>query len=62
MEVTYRAFFVSGDRMQQFFDQKELQIKILSFLNASNSSSKPEEFTLQDIEVLVGSEWQNWFM
>ena len=51
-----------GNRMQQFFDQKELQIKILSFLNASNSSSKPEEFTLQDIEVLVGSEWQNWFM
>ena len=62
MEVTYRVFFVSGDRMQQFFDQKELQIKILSFLNASNSSSKPEEFTLQDIELLVGSEWQNWFM
>ena len=62
MEVTYRGFFVSGDRMQQFFDQKELQIKILSFLNASNSSSKPEEFTLQDIEVFVGSEWQNWFM
>ena len=62
MEVTDRVFFVSGDRMQQFFDQKELQIKIFSFLNDSNSSSKPEEFTLQDIEVLVGSEGQNWFM
>ena len=32
-----------------------------SLLNVSNSSSKPEEFSLKDIEVLVKSEEQNWF-
>ena len=34
------------------FDQKELQIKISSsLLNVSNDSSKPEDFSLKDIEV-----------
>ena len=32
-----------------------------SLLNVSNDSSKPEEFNLNDIEVLVDSEEQNWF-
>ena len=33
-----------------------------SLLNASNANSKPKEFNLKDIEVLVDSEEQNWFM
>ena len=31
-----------------------------SLLNVSNDSSKPEEFNLNDIEVLVDSEGENW--
>ena len=42
--------------------QKEVQIKMSSLLNASNANSKPKEFNLKDIEVLVDSEEQNWFM
>ena len=30
-------------------------------LNVSNGSSKPEEFNIKDIEILVDSEEQNWF-
>ena len=30
-------------------------------MNASNDNSKPEEFNLNDIEVLVDSEGENWF-
>ena len=32
-----------------------------SVMNISNGSSKPEEFSLKDIDLLVGSEQQNWF-
>ena len=32
-----------------------------SLLNVSNVSNKPEEFNLNDIEVIVGSEEQKWF-
>ena len=32
-----------------------------SLLNVSNASKKPEEFNLNDIEVLVDSGDQNWF-
>ena len=32
-----------------------------SVLNVSNGSSKPEEFSLKDIEVFLDSEEQNWF-
>ena len=32
-----------------------------SLLNVSNGSSKYEEFSLNDIEVLVDNEEQNWF-
>ena len=32
-----------------------------SALNASNDSSKSEEFSLKDIEIFVDSEEQNWF-
>ena len=54
--------FVSGDQTKKFFDQKELQIKISSsLLNVSNGSGKSEEFSLNDIEVFVDSEEQNWF-
>ena len=43
---------------KKFFDQKELQIEISSLLNGS---SKPEEFSLNDIEVLVDNKGQDWF-
>ena len=34
----------------------------MSFLlNVSNDSSKPEEFSIKDIEVLVDNKEQNWF-
>ena len=36
-------------------------MKLSSLLNVSNGSSKPEEFSLKDIEVFVESEEQNWF-
>ena len=49
------GFFVSGDRIQKFFGQKELQIKMYSLLNVSNTTSKSEEFILNDIELLVDS-------
>ena len=32
-----------------------------SVLNVSNGRSKPEEFSIKDIEMLVDSEKQNWF-
>ena len=32
-----------------------------SMLNVSNDSSKPEEFSFKDIEMLADSEEQNWF-
>ena len=32
-----------------------------SLLNVSNDSRKPEEFSLNDIEVLLDSEGENWF-
>ena len=32
-----------------------------SLLNVSNDSSKPEEFSLKDIEVLADNKEQNWF-
>ena len=54
--------FVSGDQTKKFFDRKELQIKMSSsLLNVSNGSGKSEEFSLNDIEVFVDSEEQNWF-
>ena len=39
----------------------EIIIKMPSMLNVSNGSSKPEKFNLNNIEVLVDSEGQNWF-
>ena len=53
--------FVSCDQIQKIFDQKELQIKMSYVLNVSNPNSKPQEFSLKDIEVFVDSEEQNWF-
>ena len=53
--------FVSCDQIQKIFDQKELQIKMFYVLNVSNPNSKPQEFSLRDIEVFVDSEEQNWF-
>ena len=39
----------------------EIMIKMSSLLNVSNVSSKPEEFNLCDIEVVVDSGEQHWF-
>ena len=50
--------FVSGDQIQKLLGLKELKTKMSSLLNAS---SKPEEFSLKDIEVLVDNKEQNWF-
>ena len=41
-----------------FLTLKEVQIKMSSLLN---DSSKPQEFSLKDIEVFVDSKEQNWF-
>ena len=32
-----------------------------SVLNVSNDSSKPQEFSIKDIEMLVDNKKQNWF-
>ena len=58
--------FVSGGRIQIFFDRKQLQTNISpsssSLLNVSNdASSKSGEFRLKDIEVFIDSREQNWF-
>ena len=52
-------YLVTG--YKNFFGLKELQIKMSSSLNVSNSSAKPEEFNLSDTEVVVDSEGENWF-
>ena len=53
---------MSDDQIQKFFDlKKEQQTNMSSVLYASNDSSKPEEFSLKDIEVLVDNKEQNWF-
>ena len=54
------SLFVSGDQIQIFFGLKGLLIKMSSLLNVSNAS-KPEEFNIKDIEVLVDNKEQNWF-
>ena len=41
---------------RNFVDQKELLMKMSSLLNVSNLSSKPQEFSIKDIEVLVDNE------
>ena len=53
--------FVSGDRIQKSFEQKELKINMSSVWNVSNANSKPKEFSLKDIKVLVDREQQDWF-
>ena len=55
------TLFVPFDRIQIFFEQKELKIKISSLLNVSSANSKLDEFSLKVTEVLVDSEEQNWF-
>ena len=53
--------FVFDDRIQKSFGLKELKIKMSSVLNVSNDSSKSQELSIKDIEMLVDSEEQNWF-
>ena len=52
---------MSGDRIQNISDPKELQIKMSSLFNVSNANSKPKEFSLKGTEVFVDSEERNWF-
>ena len=49
-------YLVTGYKI--FLTLKEVQIK-MSFL--LNDSSKPQEFSLKDIELFVDSKEQNWF-
>ena len=58
-KVCILAFFVSGDRIQKFFDPKRITNKMSSSLNISNGSSRPQEF--KSIEVVVDNKEQNWF-
>ena len=60
MKKTNRKIDLFG-RTQNFFDTKELKIKMSSVLNVSNGGSKPEEFSLKDIDVFEDSNEQNWF-
>ena len=49
--------FVSCDWIQKIFDQNELQIKMFS--SSLKCSSKSEEFSLNDIEVVVDNKGQD---
>ena len=44
-----------------FLTQKEQNIEMSFELNVSNDSSKPEEFSLKDTEVILDNKEQNWF-
>ena len=46
---------------KSFLTKKNYKIKMSSFLNVSDTSRKSDEFNLNDIEVIVDSERQNWF-
>ena len=52
-------YLVSG--YKKFFDLKELKNKMSSFWNVFNDSTKPKEFSIKDIEMLVDNKEQNWF-
>ena len=53
---------MSGDWIQKFSDSKGLKIKMSSALNLSDDAgNKPEEFSINDSEVLVDKKEQNWF-
>ena len=53
MGINIRLFCISRLDTKNFFDPKRTKIKTSSLLNASNDSSKNEEFSLKDIEVFV---------
>ena len=56
------GFFVSDDRIQKYSDpKKNYKMKLSSLLNVSNASNESEEFSLNDIEVVVDGKEQNWF-
>ena len=45
-------------RYKKILRQKEVQTKMSSVLNVSNGRSRPKEFSLKDIEVLVDNKEQ----
>ena len=59
--IKNRVFLRLMTGYKKFFDSEEIKIKMSFLLNVSNGSSKPEEFSLKDIEMLVDSGDQNWF-
>ena len=59
--ISMHLFFCLVTRCKKFFGLKELKIKMSSVLNVSNDSSKSQELSIKDIEMLVDSEEQNWF-
>ena len=60
-KVCILVFLVSDNRIRNFFDPKRSTNKISCLLDVSNSSSKSEKFSLNDIEVLVDKKEQNRF-
>ena len=46
---------------KNFLTQKEVQMKMSSVLNVSNDSSKPQAFSIKDIDMLVDNKELNWF-
>ena len=55
------AFLCLMTKHKNILTPKRIKIKVSSLLNVSNASNKPEEFSLNDIEVIVDSEGENWF-
>ena len=55
------AFLCLMTRHKNILTPQRIKIKMSSLLNVSNGSNKPEEFSLNDIEVIVDSEGENWF-
>ena len=56
INIDFFLYLMTG--YKNFLTQKEQQI-MSSLLNVSNDSSKPEEFSLKDIEVLADNKEQN---
>ena len=59
--LTQKCRLAPAHRSKMTTPWAEIIIEMSSVLNVSNDSSKSKEFNLNDIEVLVDSEEQNWF-
>ena len=57
----HETFLYLMTEYKNFLTQKEQIIEMSFELNVSNDSSKPEEFSLKDTEVILDNKEQNWF-